>query len=278
MRLATIRVWGATRAVRVEDDSYVECGFADVGALLRNPTWRTQAAEADGARHDPSQVELAPVVPHPGKIICVGLNYRSHILEMGRELPSYPTLFAKFPEALIGPFDDLVLPAESDAVDWEAELAVVLGKSVRRADRHQAEAAIAGYSIVNDVTMRDWQFRTREWLQGKTFEATTPFGPCLATPEELPDAAKISCTVDGEVVQSGTIDDLVFGPADLVEYVSTILTLNPGDVIITGTTGGVGHARTPARYLADGQVVITEVEGIGALRTFTRAQVRAAMP
>jgi acylpyruvate hydrolase len=208
-------------------------------------------------------LSYAPVVPRPGKIICVGLNYRSHISEMGRELPEYPTLFAKYPEALLGAFDPLTLPAESDQVDWEVELAVVVGRRVRHADTATAVAAIAGYSIINDVTLRDWQYRTTEWLQGKTFEATAPFGPHLVTPDELAPDAKISCLIDGEVVQDSTIADLVFGPVDLVRYISTILTLNPGDVIATGTMGGVGHARTPPRYLKSGETLVARIEGIG---------------
>jgi acylpyruvate hydrolase len=154
---------------------------------------------------------------------------------MGRDLPEYPTLFAKYPEALIGAFDPLTLPAESDQVDREAELAVVVGRRVRHAGAAAASEAIAGYSIINDVTLRDWEYRTPEWLQGKTFEATTPFGPHLVTPDEIAPDAKISCLVDGEVVQDSTIADLLFGPVDLVRYISTILPLDPGDVIATGT-------------------------------------------
>jgi acylpyruvate hydrolase len=263
MRLATIRTASGTAAVRIEDDDAVECGTTDVGALLAEEDWLANAGATDGARHPVSDLSFAPVVPRPGKIICVGLNYRSHILEMGRDLPEYPTLFAKYPEALIGAFDPLTLPPESDQVDWEVELAVILGRRVRHADAASAAAAIAGYSIINDVTLRDWQFRTVEWLQGKTFEATTPFGPYLVTPDEIAPDAKISCLIDGEVMQDSTIADLLFGPAELVAYISTILPLNPGDVIATGTMGGVGHARTPARYLQSGQTLVASIEGIG---------------
>ncbi|WP_089105943.1 fumarylacetoacetate hydrolase family protein [Streptomyces hyaluromycini] len=140
-----------------------------------------------------------------------------------------PTVqFAKFPEALIGPHDALTLPPESDAVDWEAELVVIVGRSVRRADRAEAEAASAGYTVLNDVTLRDWQHRTREWLQGRTWEATTPLGPVLVTPDELPADAEISCTIDDKVAQKSTISDLLFDAADLVTCVSTVITLNPG--------------------------------------------------
>jgi acylpyruvate hydrolase len=265
MRLATIRTDGGTAAVRVDGDTAIEVGVRDVGVLLADPGWRERAAAAHGPRHLTGGLDYAPVVPRPGKIVCVGLNYRSHIQEMGRGLPAYPTLFAKFAEALIGPYDDLVLPAESDAVDWEAELAVVIGRRVRRADGVGARAAIAGYAVLNDVSMRDWQFRTSEWLQGKTFEASTPFGPHLVTIDEVPPDAEIVCAVDGEVVQRSRISDLVFSPVELVRYISTILSLSPGDVIVTGTTGGVGHARKPPRYLHAGQKLVTRIAGVGEL-------------
>ena len=263
MRLGTIRTVSGTSAVRIDGDRAIEIGASDVGTLLAAGDWRALAGSADGPRHRITDLSYAPVVPRPGKIICVGLNYRSHIIEMGRDLPEYPTLFAKYPEALIGAFDPLTLPAESDQVDWEAEMAVVVGRRVRQADAARASEAIAGYSIINDVTMRDWQYRTTEWLQGKTFEATTPFGPHLVTPDEIAPDAKISCLVDAEVVQDSTIADLLFGPVDLVRYISTILTLDPGDVIATGTMGGVGHARTPPRYLQNGQTLVARIEGIG---------------
>lgn len=264
MRLATIRRGGTTAAVRVEGTTAVETGHPDVGALLRDGGLDAAAA-ADGARHDFGTAEVAPVVPTPGKIICIGLNYRNHILEMGRELPQHPTLFAKYPEALIGAGDEIQLPPESDKVDWEGELAVVLGRRVRRASADEARAAIAGYSVLNDVTMRDYQYRAPQWLQGKTWENSTPFGPVLATPDEVPSDAALVTRVDGDEVQRTTIDDLVFDPVELVRYVSTIVTLSPGDVIASGTPGGVGHARTPARYLSAGRTLTTSVDGIGEL-------------
>jgi acylpyruvate hydrolase len=267
MKLATVRTVQGTRAVRVEDDRYVDLGYADVRELLEQPDWRTLAT-ADGEPL-PLETELAAVVPAPGKVICVGLNYRSHILEMGRALPEFPTLFAKFADAIIGPDDDIVAAPESQCVDWEAELVVVIGETVRRADRAQATAAIAGFTLMNDVTMRDWQFRTREWLQGKTFDSTTPLGPVLVTPDELPGgvapALTVSTSVNGEVMQSAETSDLLFAPVALVEYVSTMTTLRPGDVIATGTPSGVGHARDPQVYLAPGDKVVTEISGIGRL-------------
>jgi acylpyruvate hydrolase len=267
MRLATIRLPGRTAAVRVEADQAVELPFGDVGQLLSEPDWRTAAA-ADGPAHALDDLDYATLVPRPDKIVCVGLNYRNHILEMGRELPGHPTLFAKYSAALIGAYDDIVLPAESAAMDWEAELGVVVGKRIRRAGRDEAAAAIAGFTVVNDITARDWQYRTQQWLQGKTFEATTPVGPWLTTAADDSGSisAPLSCEVDGEVVQSADTADLVFDSADLLAYISTIITLLPGDVIATGTPGGVGHARKPPRYLADGMMVVTSIGGLGECR------------
>ena len=269
MRLATLRTADGTRAVRIDNGSYTDLGVPDVGALLNRPDWASYAAEAAGPVHDPAAVDLAPPVPRPGKILCVGLNYRTHILEMGRELPAYPTLFAKYAEALIGPADPILLPPESGAVNWEAELALVVGQTVRRASAEEAARAIAGFTVINDVTMRDWQYRTPQWLQGKTFEGSTPTGPVLVTPDELPGgtapALMLTGSVNGEIVQKASTDDLVFNPAALVQYASTILTLRPGDLIATGTPGGVGHARQPARYLANGMRLMTEISGIGRL-------------
>ncbi|QYN21180.1 fumarylacetoacetate hydrolase family protein [Amycolatopsis sp. DSM 110486] len=264
MRLATIRVGGTTAAVRITGTTAIETGFTDVGALLRAGGLDVAAA-ADGARHDYATADLAPVVPRPGKIVCVGLNYRNHILEMGRELPEFPTLFAKYPEALIGPRDEILLPPESDRVDWEGELAVVIGTSVRRASAEEAVSAIAGYSVLNDVTMRDYQYRTAQWFQGKTWENSTPLGPVLVTPDELAPGAQLVTSVDGEELQRTPLDDLVFDAVELVRYISTIVTLQPGDVIATGTPGGVGHARKPPRYLAPGQTLTTRIDGIGEL-------------
>lgn len=275
MRLATIHDGTRTRAVRVDEGTYVELDAPDIGALLADPDWRTRAAATEGPRHRTGEVRYAPVIPHPGKIVCVGLNYRKHILEMGRDLPEYPTLFAKFADTLIGAQDEILAPPESAAVDWEAELAIVVGTTVRRADTESAAAAIAGFTVLNDVSMRDWQFRTREWLQGKNFESSTPIGPSLVTPNELPGATRpsleISTEVNGERMQQARTDDLVFDSVELVRYVSTMVSLRPGDVIASGTPGGVGRARTPPRYLHEGDRVVTEIERIGRLDNRVRA-------
>jgi acylpyruvate hydrolase len=267
MRLLTIRTSGGTRAARQEGAQVVELPYGDVGALLASgPNWR-DAAASDGPRHPLPDVDLAPVVARPEKVICLGLNYRSHIEEMGRELPTHPTLFSKFSRALIGARDPIVLPPESEMVDWEAELAFVIGRPARRARGTEATRAIAGFCVLNDVSVRDWQSRTTQFLQGKTFERTTPVGPALVTPEELDGATdlSISCEVDGEVMQSARTKDLLFPPAELVAYISTILTLVPGDLIATGTPAGVGMARTPPAFLRPEMVVRTSIEGIGEL-------------
>jgi len=269
MKLATLRTDDGTRAVKVEADRLVDLGADDLGAFLSVADWHDRAESAQGTSYPLDQAVFAPLVPQPSKVVCVGLNYRTHIQEMGRDLPEYPTLFAKFADSLIGATDDIVRPHETEAFDWEVELAVVIGRPVRRASTADAEAAIAGFTVLNDITCRDWQFRTREWLQGKSWEATTPVGPHLVTPDELPGGVRPACdvrlTVDGEQMQSDNTGDLLFDPVALVEYVSTMVRLNPGDIIATGTPGGVGHARKPARYLLGGETVVAEIDGIGRL-------------
>ncbi|MDP9397262.1 MAG: fumarylacetoacetate hydrolase family protein [Actinomycetota bacterium] len=272
MRLATIRTPAGTRAVRVDEGAAVDLGADDLVAVLQRPDWRTSAAAATGTAYDVATLDYAPLVVRPEKVVCVGLNYRNHILEMGRELPEHPTLFAKYARALVGAYDDVVLPRASSAMDWEAELAVVIGTPVRHAGRDEAAAAIAGYTVLNDLSARDWQYRTQQWLQGKTFEATTPIGPWLVTADEAPLPAAISCEVDGDVMQKSDTAELVFDPVTLVAYISSIVTLVPGDVIATGTPGGVGHARKPPRYLADGATLVTRIEGVGKCRNRCRAE------
>jgi len=272
MRLATIRIGGEqgeTHAVRVDGETLVEVGFADVGALLESaPDALVAAARATGREHALAGADFAPVVTQPGKTICQGLNYRNHILEMGHDLPPHPTLFAKFADALIGARDAIVIPTLSDQVDWEAELALVIGRTVRHATPAEAADAIAGFTVANDVSMRDWQHRSLEWLQGKTWEHSTPVGPWLVTPDEVGGAAPdlaIRCEVDGVMRQDSRTQELVFSPADLVAYASEVVTLRPGDLLLTGTPGGVGHAHRPPVYLQAGQVVRTTIEGIGEL-------------
>jgi acylpyruvate hydrolase len=266
MRFATIRTADGTTAARFDGDTLTALDAPDVGALLAAEGGPGGVPARSGAAPVlVAEADFAPVVPGPSKVICVGLNYRTHIQETGRELPEYPTLFAKFAETLMGPYDDLALPAVSSRVDWEAELGAIIGRPVYRADAAEAADAIAGYTVCNDVSMRDFQRRTLQWLAGKMFQHSTPAGPYLVTPDEVGNAAdlEIGCSIDGDVVQLARTSDLLFGPADIVSYVSQIITLRPGDLLLTGTTGGVGDARTPPVYLKPGQVVRTWVEGLG---------------
>lgn len=241
-------------------------GVTDVGSLLAVPGWRDLAAGADGPARRLGELDLAPVVVAPSKVVCVGLNYKPHILEMGRDLPSDPTLFAKFAATLTGPGDDIALPPEEDAIDWEGELTVVIGQRCRRVSEEDAAQAIAGYTVANDISMRTWQFRTKEWLQGKMWEASTPVGPALVTTDEWQPGPQVVTRVNGTEMQSAATGELLFGPERLVSYVSTMVTLEPGDILLTGTPGGVGRAMKPPRYLADGDVVEVEIEGLGTVR------------
>lgn len=269
MRLATIRTDSGARCVRVDDGAAVETGHADVGAMLAEPGWRAMAEQADGRRHELEALDYAPLITQPEKVICVGLNYLDHIAETGRPQPSHPTLFPKFARSLTGAHDDIPLPSdeESTSVDWEAELAVVIGRSTRRARGAEAEGAIAGYTVANDISVRDFQYHTTQFMPGKAWERSTPVGPHLVVTEPgQPAHFPIECLVDDEVMQSSNTKELCFGPVELIEYISTFITLTPGDLIITGTPSGVGHARDPQVFLRRGQTVVTRIAGIGECR------------
>ncbi|MDW3219492.1 MAG: fumarylacetoacetate hydrolase family protein [Acidimicrobiales bacterium] len=263
MRFTTVRTDGTTRAARVEGDELVLLDHADVGALLRSGDDGTGTGPTVAA----ATADRAPLVIHPEKIVCVGVNYRDHIEEMGREPPAAPTYFAKYRRALIGARDDIALPdpAVSTSIDWEAELAVVIGTEVRDATATEALEAIAGYSVLNDVSVRDYQRRTTQFLAGKTWEGMTPLGPELVTRDELGDGSglAIRCEVDGVVKQESTTSELVFNAVDIVADLSRVITLAPGDVIATGTPGGVGAARTPPEFMTEGTELRTVIEGIG---------------
>jgi acylpyruvate hydrolase len=273
MRLATIRrPDGTTAAARLDGDALVQLPGLDLTNLLLHVPPEDWAGYSTEVRVPLADADLGPVV-RPAKVVCVGLNYRSHIEEMGRGFPDHPTLFAKFPDTLTGPYDDIVIPTASAEVDWEVELGIVIGRPARNVDEAEAAACIAGYTVVNDISMRDWQWRTTQWDQGKNFEASTTVGPFLVTPDELgdPDATgsvdvEITCRVDGRTMQTARTSDLLFKPAALVAYISRFTTLRPGDLIATGTPGGVGAGRDPKVFLAPGQVLETAIEGIGACR------------
>ncbi|WP_432565188.1 fumarylacetoacetate hydrolase family protein [Kineococcus sp. SYSU DK003] len=265
MRFATLRLpAGGTTAAVDRGDGWHRLPAPDLSAHL-------------AASHDRDVAELVgepvgdgePVLPlpAPAKVVCCGLNYADHILEMGRELPAHPTLFAKFADTLAGPGDVLELPAGSHN-DWEGELAVVVGTALRHAGPEQAAAGIWGYAVANDVSVRDWQNRTLQWFQGKAWDGSTPLGPVVVTPDELDPVAgvEVITRVDGVERQRGNTKTLVFDAAHLLSYVSTFTQLRPGDVVLTGTPGGVGSGMRPPRFLTDGALLETEIPGIGTLR------------
>lgn len=275
MKLATLRTagGGTTAALATGADSYLALPANDVGALLAQPEWRTiverAAAATDLVVISGADADFGPLLPRAGKVICCGLNYGDHIQEMGRELPEYPTLFAKYADTLIGASDAVEVHG-SVRVDWEAELAVVVGSELFRADEDQARAAIAGYTVANDVSMRDWQNRTLQWFQGKAFDRTTPVGPVLLTADEADGDFEVRGYVSGELVQQGNTSTLVFRPAQLLSYISQFTILRPGDLVLTGTPGGVGMGMTPPRFLNDGDILTTEIDGIGRLENLFR--------
>ncbi len=269
MRFVTFRTPEGTRAGRVEADEVVRLDWPDVGALIASgPGWQ-RLGQADGPRYARAGLDLAPPVVSPPAIVCVGRNYAAHAAEVRAELGGHPTLFAKFTSSLLGPFDSLVLPRLASDVDWEVELAFVVGGRGRNLDEVHAGDVIGAFTVANDISMRDWQHRTSQFLQGKTFEASTPVGPELVTPDELPrpveEGLTLTCTVDGVLRQHGTTADMVFAPAAIASYLSRIFTLVPGMLVLSGTPEGVGAARTPPVFLHPGQQIRSEIEGIGTM-------------
>lgn len=223
--------------------------------------------EPSGERLPTDAVRPLPFLRDGAKILCVGLNYRPHIEEMGREAPEHPTLFAKFVDSFVGPTDDIVRPDDVDQLDWEGEIALVIGSHARDEPEATAAAGVLGAAVLNDVTSRGHQYRTTQWLQGKALDSLSPMG---STVVPLTDDLTITTRVDDEVVQHGSIDELVFGPARLVAYASALVRLRPGDIIATGTPGGVGHGMQPPRHLQPGQVLETELVGVETLRNRIR--------
>ncbi|GAB7386421.1 fumarylacetoacetate hydrolase family protein [Bacillaceae bacterium] len=212
-----------------------------------------------------AHVHLEAPVQKPEKIVCVGHNYREHILEMKRELPPYPVIFAKFPNTLIGPYDDIPYYPISEQLDYEAEFAFVIGKRAKNVSEEEALQYVAGYTIANDVSYRDLQRRTLQWLQGKTVDGSAPMGPWIVTKDELPDPSglELVLTVNGEERQRSNTRNLVFTVPYLVSFLSSLMTLEPGDIVLTGTPGGVGVARDPQVFLQDGDLVRIEIDKIG---------------
>jgi 2-keto-4-pentenoate hydratase/2-oxohepta-3-ene-1,7-dioic acid hydratase in catechol pathway len=213
-------------------------------------------------------VKLMAPVPRPPKLICVGLNYRDHAIESGMEIPKVPTIFNKFPSVVVGPGDDIVLPKVSSRPDYEAELAFVIGRGGRHIPAARWQDHVFGYTIVNDVSARDYQLATTQWLMGKTFDTFAPMGPWIVSADEIadPHTLDIGLSIGGEVLQNSNTRELIFKIPDLVAYLSSVVTLEPGDVVATGTPSGVGFARKPPRYLKAGEEVVVRIQGIGELR------------
>jgi 2-keto-4-pentenoate hydratase/2-oxohepta-3-ene-1,7-dioic acid hydratase in catechol pathway len=211
---------------------------------------------------------LRAPIPRPPKIICVGLNYRDHAAESKMEIPSVPTIFAKFPTAVIGPGEEIVLPKNSTKPDYEAEFAFVIGKRGRHVPASEWRNYVFGYTILNDVSARDFQMATSQWMMGKTFDTFAPFGPAIVTADEIadPHALDISLTINGEQLQHSNTSNLIFNVPTLIEYLSSVFTLEPGDIVSTGTPSGVGFSHKPPRWLKPGDQVVVKVEGLGELK------------
>lgn len=254
---------------RMADDPAYPGGL---GGLIRQGPETLAHAEAilgGGRVFDPAEIEWLPPIDDAGKIICVGLNYLDHAQEAGFAKPAAPEIFARFNSSLIGHDQPVIKPAVSNMLDYEGEMVAIIGKGGRAIPAASALDHVVGYSVFNDVSVRDFQLRTTQWTLGKNFDGTGAFGPIFVTENELPQGAaglRIETRVNGEVMQSASTDDMIFDVAALVAMVSEAMTLEPGDVIVTGTPAGVGAARTPPVWLAQGDICEVEVEGIGTLR------------
>ncbi len=281
MKLATLRLAsepGHTTAAVIEDGRvyYLE-NLDSVQRFLRLSDELQQEVIARALVGDSiseGEANYAPVIPNPSKVYCIGLNYRAHAAEVGQEPPQYPSVFAKFASTLCGANDNIEVPPEDHRLDYEAELAIIIGKPGRRISVDEAENHIAGYAVSSDVSLRGYQGRTSEWLQGKVWDHTTPLGPWLVTADELKPNARITSVVNGETVQDSTIDDLIFSAKELVSYLSAMNELQPGDVILTGTPAGVALGRRNDKgrhpWLKDGDVLETSIEGLGTSRVVVR--------
>jgi 2-keto-4-pentenoate hydratase/2-oxohepta-3-ene-1,7-dioic acid hydratase in catechol pathway len=230
---------------------------------------------------DPGAVRWLPPLPHPGKIICVGLNYVDHSLESGFSPPAYPTIFARFASSLVGHGAAIRRPVASVQLDYEGEMVAVIGKGGRHIARSRALEHVAGYSIFNDASIRDYQTKSPQWTVGKNFDATGAFGPVFVTADELPAGGKglrLQTRLNGRIVQDATTDDMIFDVANLIAILSEAITLEPGDIIVTGTPSGVGMARKPQLFMQDGDICDIELQGVGVLRNFIADEVAVAAP
>ena len=278
MRLVTFSRGGNASEPGVLRDGEVVClsglGIPDLLSLIRGGTAslaraRAWAAEAPADAIVPiKSVQLLAPLPRPPKVICVGLNYRDHAEESNMPIPSVPTIFAKFPTAVIGPDASIVLPKSSTRPDYEAEFAFVIGEGGRHIQAAAWREHVFGYTMLNDVSARDYQLATSQWMMGKTFDTFAPMGPWLVTADEIadPHALDISLTLNGVQMQNSNTRNLIFRIPELIEFLSSVFTLEPGDVVSTGTPSGVGFARKPPVYLQPGDEVVVRIEGLGELR------------
>lgn len=273
MKLARVAVDGQTKHALMDDGelSLIDDAVLDgsrtkaLELLCSSPEALREAAE--GGRKLPLvEDQLGAPVEAPGKIIAVGLNYADHIAESGMEAPDVPNVFAKFPSAVTSPFAAVEVPGVSSTLDFEGELAFVIGKACRHVARERAHEVIAGYLVFNDFSVREWQLRSPQWTLGKSFDTHAPMGPWITGGDSFdPEFLSIITTVNGETRQNSNSDQLVFSCAELVEYLSKACTLYPGDVIATGTPSGVGGAENPPRYLEPGDEVTVEIEHLGRI-------------
>ena len=252
---------------RLEDDLVVTMGRGLLAYLSGEPAM-------EGPVLPLGAVQLRAPILRPGKVICIGLNYRDHARESGQPLPEEPVLFAKFANSVVGSGEAILIPAATEKVDYEAELCAVMGRRTYQVTVDEALTYVAGYTCANDVSARDLQFRTGQWTRGKTVDTFLPVGPWLVTPDEVGDPQDLDmrCLVNGQVMQESNTRQMVFGVAQLVSFISQTMTLEPGDLIATGTPSGVGYARKPPVYLHPGDTVTVEIERIGALVNPVRAR------
>src|SRR5436190_2837108 len=267
MRVVSFERGGAVYAGVLAGSGVVEVGQGGVGELLRRGRLPAEPPPGDPIPLD--SVRLLPPVVDPQKIVCLGLNYRSHAEEAGLEAPVVPTFFAKWPNALAPPGAEVRLPCYSQKVDYEAEVAFVIGRRCRDVPEGDAVDAIAGYTLLNGLAARDYQVKTPQWGPGKVFDGSAPCGPALVTPDEAgpPDAISISLTLNGEEMQSASTADLIHSIPSVVAFLSQLMTLEPGDLVSTGTPAGVGSVRRPRVWLKPGDEVVVESPQLGRLKT-----------
>jgi 2-keto-4-pentenoate hydratase/2-oxohepta-3-ene-1,7-dioic acid hydratase in catechol pathway len=275
MKLISFRIFGKTTWGAVEGKDAVDVGsilgerFGDLKSVIASAAYAAVESAAGNASHHPlSSLEWLPVIPNPEEIFCVGLNYETHRLETGRAVVGHPTIFTRFANAQIGHLENIVRPRVSTDLYYEGELALIIGKVGRYIPRDKAFEHVAGYACYNDVSVRDWQYHTMQFTPGKNFPSTGCFGPWMVTPDEMGEINKlqITTTLNGQIVQEAEFGQMIFEIPTIVEYCSSFNPLMPGDIIVTGTLGGVGIKRTPPLRMGPGDVVEVDIERIGKLR------------